>query len=70
MQVRELKKILETLPDNLDCRIDKHTDVESSVLMLRIVHDTKSVIFCDHYVIRQPKTITAHDGTEYEIPWP
>ena len=74
MQVRELKKLLETMPD------DKVVMMQSAFID-RDVHSVKQCVECgicvaiiDHYVRRENKKVMlSTDGIhfeEYEVPWP
>lgn len=68
MQVRELKKLLDFLPDECDVYIETSN---SKRLLLTIQWDgSKYVYLRDHYVHREAKTVRSFDGQEYEVPWP
>jgi hypothetical protein len=68
MQVRELIEQLQKLPQDAECFLES----------LREIHNLRSVYLGlnnrvyikDHFAIREPKTIKAFDGIEYEVPWP
>lgn len=68
MQVRELKKLLDFLPDECDV----YVETLNSKRMLLTVHwdGGKYVYLRDHYVHREPKVIRSFDGQEYEVLWP
>ena len=68
MQVRELIEQLQKMPQDAECFLESITEIHNLRSVYLGLHNR--VYIKDHFVIRQPKTITAHDGTEYEVPWP
>ena len=69
MQVRELKELLEKVPDNSEVFVQT-IGMQEPKPLLTFLHCFYRVTLTDVNVVRQPKTIRAFDGAEYEVPWP
>ena len=71
MQVHELIDVLLGLPQTADVYIDCAfgKDQQSVKCISKNVFANR-VILQDHFTTREPRLITGHDGTVYEVPWP
>jgi hypothetical protein len=69
MQVRELKNLLEHLPDSYDILLHSGSGAITPLMSCEVTPVYHSVTFRNYRVTREPKIIKSWDGQEFEIPY-